>query len=64
MIGFADALEAALDEQVRREANHTVEYRLDQRIRAIQQRLSRRFGERAFSAEVRAKILARLEAKP
>lgn len=40
---------AALEEQVRRELAHPVDYRGDQRERAIQQRLSRTMGKKAFS---------------
>jgi hypothetical protein len=48
---------AALLEQGRREVFHEgPEYRPDQRVRAIQQRVSRSIGKRAFSPEVRAMI--------
>lgn len=47
----------ALLEQVRRENEHEgPEYRHDQRVRAIQQRLSRRWGRRAFTEKTRARI--------
>ena len=40
------ALAAALVEQVRRETNHHLEYRPDQRFRAVQQRMARVIGRR------------------
>lgn len=48
---------AAFLEQGRRELEHTVGYRHDQRVHAIQARLSRHLGKRrAFSASTRRKI--------
>lgn len=47
----------ALLEQVRREQEHTgPSWRADQRVRAIQQRLSRRWGRLAFLAIVRRRV--------
>lgn len=52
---------AAFLEQVRRERNHHTEYRHDQTVHALQQRLSRRWGKRrAFSKKTRARILKEL----
>lgn len=47
---------AAFLEQGRREATHEVPYREDQRVRAIQQRLSRHMGKRAHGERVRRRI--------
>lgn len=47
---------AALLEQGRREVSHGVGYRDDQRVAAVQQRLSRTLGKRAFSPDVRRQI--------
>jgi hypothetical protein len=48
---------AAFLEQGRREAEHQHTYRHDQRVHAIQQRLSRVWGKRkAFSPKVKAEI--------
>ena len=57
-------LELALDEQVRRELAHPVDYRGDQRERAIQQRLSRKMGKRAFSKKTLGRIQEKLDAHP
>lgn len=44
-------------EQARRENDHAVEYRHDQRVHALQARLSRHLGVRqAFSAKTMARI--------
>lgn len=51
---------AAFLEQGRREHGHPVEYRVDQRIHAIQQRLSRHLGARAFSERARRRIVRHL----
>jgi hypothetical protein len=52
---------AAFVEQVRREKNHHIEYRHDQTVHAIQQRLSRRWGKRrGFSKKTRERILKEL----
>lgn len=52
---------AAFVEQVRREKNHHIEYRHDQTVHALQQRLSRRWGKRrAFSKKLRARIVKEL----
>lgn len=48
---------AAFLEQARREKEHRgPRYRPDQTVRAIQQRLSRHIGKRAFSDKTRLKI--------
>lgn len=53
---------AAFVEQGRREALHHVAYRRDQRLHAIQARLSRKLGKRkAFSAKVRRRIEKELD---
>jgi heme exporter protein D len=46
----------AFDEQLRREVIHPLPYRPDQRVRAIQQRLSRSWGKRALSSSMRRRI--------
>lgn len=52
---------AALLEQRRREANHDVKWRHDQRLNAIQQRLSRHLGKRrAFGDKMRRRVEAEL----
>lgn len=43
-------------EQGRRELEHGVAYRADQRAHALQQRLSRHIGRRAFSKKMRRRI--------
>lgn len=53
-------LEEALKEQDRREEAHHIDYRIDQRLDAIQQRLSRQIGRKAFSEDVRAQIVKEL----
>jgi hypothetical protein len=47
---------AAFIEQGRREDAHDVSYRHDQRVRAIQQRLSRHWGRRAHGHRVKRRI--------
>ena len=47
---------AAIVEQVRREKAHPVPLRPEQRRRMIQQRLSRVWGDRAYSAAVLQRI--------
>jgi hypothetical protein len=47
---------AAFLEQARREAEHRLPYREDQRVRAIQQRLSRAWGKRALGVRLRRRI--------
>ena len=49
-------LKEAVDEQERREGAHTLPYRTDQRISAVQQRLSRTIGSRAFNKHIRKRI--------
>jgi hypothetical protein len=56
-----DLLRAAVDEQERREGQHPLEYRDDQRVTAVQQRLSREIGERAFGASARFVIVKELK---
>lgn len=54
----------AVDEQQRREREHRVEYRLDQRMDAVRQRLSRKVGvPRAFSLAVTEQVLKELSAR-
>jgi hypothetical protein len=43
-------------EQQRREDNHDVPYRGDQRVRAIQQRLARKWGDKALTDKMRRRI--------
>lgn len=53
----AEAFAAAINEQHRREAAHPgPRYRLDQRVRAVQQRLSRKWGRAAFTQALRKRI--------
>ncbi len=59
---MASLMSAALDEQVRRENAHPVDYRNDQRARAVQQRLSRSLGSEAFSAKAAERIHAEIYA--
>lgn len=47
---------AAIVEQVRREKSHTVPLRPEQRVKMIQQRLSRAWGDRAYSDAVTHRI--------
>lgn len=51
----------AVDEQERREKNHHLPYRIDERILAIQQRLSRTLGAKAFEEVSRAAVLEELK---
>ena len=54
--------EAAIVEQTRRETNSKTPYRRDQRIHAVQQRLSRSWGAKvAFAPEMRKRIEAALK---
>lgn len=53
----AEAFVAAINEQHRREAAHPgPRYRTDQRVRAVQQRLSRKWGGAAFTMALRKRI--------
>lgn len=54
-------LEAALAEQQRRETLHPTGYRYDQRVRAIQQRLSRKFGRRAWTDSTQERVKKALQ---
>lgn len=56
-------LKAAIDEQERRERAHPVEYRFDQRLKAIQQRLSRTIGGEAFLPSTRERIVKELSTR-
>lgn len=59
----AETFTAAIVEQLRREAAHPgPRYRHDQRVRAVQQRLSRRWGPAAFTPELRRRIEEALSA--
>lgn len=53
--------QAALDEQLRRETEHHLAYRPDQRQRAIQQRLSRKLGKKAWSEKTLKRIKSEME---
>lgn len=55
-------LTAAVEEQVRRESEHPIQYTEAQRILAIQQRLSRALGSKAFSPELLELIQNRVHA--
>lgn len=57
-------LAAALEEQVRREEEHPVDYRNDQRELAIKQRLSRLIGEEAFSPKTADLIRREIDVHP
>ena len=58
---FRRLLVAALKEQDRREGISEVDYRPDQRLRAIQQRLSRKIGKRAFADKSKKRIQERID---
>lgn len=53
-------LTAAIEEQVRRENEHPLPYSQPQRILAIQQRLSRALGSKAYSADLLEQIRHRV----
>lgn len=55
-----DDIRAAVDEQARREGTHHVPYRHDQRVAAVQQRLSRKLGPRAFDKTLHGEIVREL----
>lgn len=57
-------LAAALEEQVRREEEHPVDYRNDQRELAIKQRLSRLIGKEAFSPKTADLIRQEIDVHP
>jgi hypothetical protein len=54
----------ALEEQVRREEGHPIDYRNDQRELAVQQRMSRSIGKRAFEKKMADRIQKEIDAHP
>jgi len=61
---FPTLLVEALEEQVRREEGHPIDYRNDQRELAVQQRMSRSIGKRAFEKKMADRIQKEIDAHP